>query len=54
MIGLQELLGAALREATETYRYYEPLALVGLIFLVFSLVAAFLLRRVETSLADHP
>jgi polar amino acid transport system permease protein len=54
MIGLQELLGAALREATETYRYYEPLALVGLIFLVFSLVAAFLLRRVETSLADQP
>jgi polar amino acid transport system permease protein len=54
MLGLQESLGAALREATDTYRSYEPLALVGLIFLVFSLVAAFLLRRVETSLADHP
>ncbi len=50
-IGVHELLGAALREATDSYRYYEPLALVGVIFLLLSLVAAYLLRRMELSLA---
>lgn len=50
MIGLHELLGAALHEASDTYRYYEPLTLVALIFLGFSVVAAFFLRRLEIAL----
>jgi polar amino acid transport system permease protein len=53
-IGVHELLGAALREATDSYRYYEPLALVGVIFLALSLVAAAFLRRLEASLARKP
>jgi polar amino acid transport system permease protein len=51
MIGLHELLGAALQEASSTYRYYEPLTLVGLIFLGLSVIAAFFLRRLEMALA---
>ncbi|MCB4768470.1 ectoine/hydroxyectoine ABC transporter permease subunit EhuD [Ancylobacter sp. Lp-2] len=53
VIGVHELLGTALQEASQTYRYYEPLTLVGLIFLAFSLVAALILRRVEVRLADR-
>ena len=53
VIGVHELLGTALQEASQTYRYYEPLTLVGLIFLAFSLVTALVLRRVEVRLAGR-
>ncbi len=46
-IGIHELLGTALMEASQTYRYYEPLTIVGGVFLVFSLVASVFARRLE-------
>ena len=39
---------------SETFRYTEPITLVGLFFLVFSLIAAGLVRLVETWLAAPP
>jgi len=47
-IGILELLGTALNEASLTFRYYEPLTLVGLIFLVFSLISTVFIRKLET------
>jgi polar amino acid transport system permease protein len=32
---------------SETFRYVEPITLVGIIFLVFSLLAAALIRLIE-------
>jgi polar amino acid transport system permease protein len=47
-IGILELLGSALSEASLTFRYYEPLTLVGLIFLFFSLLSTVVIRRLES------
>jgi polar amino acid transport system permease protein len=46
-IGVLELLGTALSEAGRTYRYYEPMTLVGAIFLALSLISSFFVARLE-------
>ncbi|KRB29678.1 ectoine/hydroxyectoine ABC transporter permease subunit EhuD [Mesorhizobium sp. Root172] len=51
-ISVHELLFAALSEATQSYRYYEPITLVGLIFLVISLVSSVAVRRLEKLARD--
>jgi polar amino acid transport system permease protein len=51
VIGVRELLGSALHEAGVTFRYLEPVTLVGLIFLGLSLPFGYLVRRLETRLA---
>lgn len=50
-ISVHELFFEALSEAGRTYRYFEPITLVGLIFLVLSLGSAFLVRKLENRLA---
>ncbi len=49
-ISVLELMQAAKNIGSETFRYVEPITLVGAFFLVFSLVAAWLIRRVEARL----
>lgn len=46
-----ELLGKAQAIGAQTFRYLEPVTLVGLFFLVLSLTAAALVRRLEARLA---
>jgi polar amino acid transport system permease protein len=48
-----ELLGHAIAVGSSTYRYLEPLTIAGFLFLVVSLPAAALIRRLEIRLA-HP
>jgi polar amino acid transport system permease protein len=50
-ISVHELFFEALAEAGRTYRYFEPITMVGIIFLMLSLVSAFLIHRVEMRLA---
>src|SRR5205823_358254 len=50
-ITVVELLGRAMIDADSTYRYFEPLALLGLIFLALSIPASFAVRRVERQFA---
>ena len=50
-IAVVELMQSAKMLGSETFRYIEPITLVGVIFLVFSLVAAWLIRRLEAWLA---
>ena len=47
MIAVLELMQTAKILGSETFRYVEPITLVGLFFLVFSLISAALIRRVE-------
>jgi polar amino acid transport system permease protein len=47
-IGILELLGEALSEAAITFRYYEPLTIVGAVFLLFSVISAIFIRKLET------
>ena len=49
-IGLLELLLVAKNTGSYTFRYNEPLTIVGVFFLVMSLVAAVGIRRVEAYL----
>lgn len=49
-IAVLELMQTAKILGSENFRYVEPITLVGLFFLVFSLIAAWLVRRVETHL----
>jgi polar amino acid transport system permease protein len=46
-IAVLELMQTAKILGSETFRYTEPITLVGLYFLFFSLVAAALVRRIE-------
>lgn len=46
-IGVLELMGTAKIIGSDTFRYTEPITIVGLIFLVFSILAAGLIRYVE-------
>jgi polar amino acid transport system permease protein len=46
-----ELLGKAQNIGSQTFRYLEPVTEVGVLFLVLSLTAAFLVRRLEIRLA---
>jgi polar amino acid transport system permease protein len=54
VIAVLELMQTAKILGSETFRYVEPITLVGLFFLVFSLVSAALIRRLELHLnAGH-
>lgn len=44
VISVNELLGTALTAASDTYRYYEPFALLGVFFLAYSLTITFLVN----------
>ncbi len=52
-ISVAELLGTALNEASRSFRYLEPLTLVGLIFLSLSLGASAVVRITELKFAKH-
>jgi polar amino acid transport system permease protein len=47
VIAVLELMQTAKILGSENFRYVEPITLVGLFFLVFSLISAVLIRRVE-------
>ncbi|MDP2620524.1 MAG: ectoine/hydroxyectoine ABC transporter permease subunit EhuD [Hyphomicrobiales bacterium] len=49
-IAVLELMQTAKILGSEYFRYIEPITLVGLFFLVFSLISAWLVRRVEAHL----
>jgi polar amino acid transport system permease protein len=49
-IAVLELMQTAKITGSETFRYLEPITMVGLFFLAFSLVSAALIRRVEALL----
>lgn len=46
-IAVVELTGAARNVGGISYQYYEPLTLVGIVYLVISVVASVLIRRIE-------
>ncbi len=46
-VAVPEMLDSARRIASETYRFTEPLTVVGILFLILSLVSAVLVRFVE-------
>lgn len=50
-IAVVDLMQTAKILGSENFRYIEPITLVGLFFLVFSLVAAWFIRRVEARLS---
>lgn len=50
-ISLLELMGTARVIAHETYRYFEPISMVGLTFLAVCLPSAFFIRYLEHRLA---
>lgn len=47
VVAVMELLHRAKLIGAEDFRYLEPFTIVGVIFLIISLVASFLLRRLE-------
>lgn len=47
LIAIDELLGTAFTFASDTFRYYEPFAILGVYFLTYSLIIAALSRRLE-------
>jgi polar amino acid transport system permease protein len=49
-IAVTEMLQVAKATGSETFRYTEPITLIGLIFLVLSLISAVGIRRVERAL----
>jgi len=49
-IAVLELMQTAKILGSESFQYTEPITLVGLFFLVFSLISAYLIRRVELRL----
>lgn len=53
-IAVFELMQTAKSLGSESFRYIEPITLVGLFFLIFSLIAAGLVRLVEVRLQQHP
>lgn len=46
-IGLMEMVGTAKEIGAETFRYMEPMTLVGIFFLVLSYASSLLVKRVE-------
>ena len=53
-IAVYELMQAAKNIGSETFRYTEPITLVGVFFLVMSLVSASLIRALERYLNRRP
>jgi polar amino acid transport system permease protein len=47
IIAVNELLGTAFSFASDTFRYYEPFAILGIFFLAYSLLIAAAVRRLE-------
>lgn len=47
LIAIDELLGTAFTFASDTFRYYEPFAILGVFFLAYSLIIAALSRQLE-------
>jgi polar amino acid transport system permease protein len=47
LIAVDELLGTAFSFASDTFRYYEPFAILGVFFLVYSLLIAAGTRQIE-------
>lgn len=52
-ITLIEVLQTAKIIGSETFRYIEPITIVGVIFLIFSLIAGYLSRVLETKVRIH-
>lgn len=52
-IAVMELMQTAKILGSESFQYTEPITLVGLFFLIFSLVSAFLVRQVERWLGNR-
>jgi polar amino acid transport system permease protein len=50
IIGVRDMLGAAFEQASNTFRYVEPLSDVGALFLIYCLFIAFSLRKLESQL----
>jgi polar amino acid transport system permease protein len=53
-ITVPELLQRAKLIGAETFRYLEPVTLVGVLFLIVSLLSAWLVRRLEVRFAAEP
>ncbi len=54
VIAVLELMQTAKVLGSESFQYTEPITLVGLFFLAFSLISAALIRRVERALQARP
>ncbi|PBB58181.1 ABC transporter [Mesorhizobium loti] len=54
VIAVPEMLGSALDVASNTYRFAEPMFVVGVLFLVLALVAVALIGRLERYLGVIP
>ena len=48
IIAVNELLGTAFEFASDTFRYYEPFAILGIFFLLYSLLIAAGIHRLES------
>jgi len=53
VIGTVELLGTALRLGEQSYRYLEPFTLVGVLYLVVSVAATALIRKLEKRISRN-
>ncbi|MFF5257672.1 ectoine/hydroxyectoine ABC transporter permease subunit EhuD [Actinomadura viridis] len=52
-INVIELLGAAYQVGTETLRFLEPITVVGLLFVLVSVVSSIIVRRLERRYATY-
>lgn len=52
VIAVPEMLGAALDIGSDTFRYSEPMLMVGVVFLILAVVIAWAVRRLEVKLLD--
>lgn len=52
VIAVPEMLGKAFDIASDTYRYAEPLTVVGIVFLLLALVIAQVIKRLERKLLE--
>lgn len=50
VIGVSEMMGMTLEIASDTFRYAEPMVILGLVFLTLCSIVAWLVRRLETRL----
>ncbi|GLW63267.1 ectoine/hydroxyectoine ABC transporter permease subunit EhuD [Actinomadura rubrobrunea] len=52
-INVVELLGAAYHAGAETLRYLEPITVVGVLFVIVSVLSSIVVRRLEARYATH-
>ncbi|MBX6767820.1 MAG: ectoine/hydroxyectoine ABC transporter permease subunit EhuD [Actinomadura rubrobrunea] len=52
-INVVELLGAAYHAGAETLRYLEPVTVVGVLFVIVSVLSSIVVRRLEARYATH-